>query len=75
MKQIIKNTEATVEEVRKWRDNDWPPEQAKYNAKVSVLLDELNNLSQRRVNDIDDVNMKIQDLIAILVRGIEFKEY
>jgi len=47
---------------------------AKYNAKAGTLLEELNDIRYNRVNTIDDVNEKIDKLIDILIRGIEFKE-
>jgi hypothetical protein len=36
-------------------------------------MDELNDIRYTRVTDIDDVNQKIDKLIEIMLRGIEFK--
>jgi hypothetical protein len=46
---------------------------AAYNAKASILLDELNDIRYSQVNGIDDVNEKIGKLIDIMIRGIEFR--
>lgn len=78
MKEIINNTSVTPEEVKLWRkqgtDEEVPLMVAKYNAKAGTLLEELNDIRYNRVNTIDDVNEKIDKLIDILIRGIEFKE-
>lgn len=78
MKEIINNTSVTPEEVKLWRkkgtEEEVPLMVAKYNAKVGTLLEELNDIRYDRINSIDDVNEKIDKLIDILIRGIEFKE-
>jgi hypothetical protein len=75
MKEIIENTPGTIAETKKWRDGDpeMPLMNAVYNAKASILIDELNKIQYDRVSDIDDVNEKIGKLIDIMIRGIEFK--
>ena len=75
MKEIIENTPGTIAETKKWRDADpeMPLMNAVYNAKASILIDELNKIQYDRVSDIDDVNEKIGKLIDIMIRGIEFK--
>lgn len=75
MKDIIKNTPGTIAETKKWRDKnpEIPLMYAVHNAKASILMDELNEIRFARVNDIDDVNQKIDKLIEIMLRGIEFK--
>ena len=75
MKEIIENTPGTIAETKKWRDVDpeMPLMNAVYNAKASILIDELNKIQYDRVSDIDDVNEKIGKLIDIMIRGIEFK--
>lgn len=75
MKDIIQNTPGTIAETKKWRDKnpEMPLMHAVHNAKASILMDELNNIRYARVNDIDDVNQKIDKLIEIMLRGIEFK--
>ena len=72
MKEIIRNTPITVEEVKRWRDlnPNMLPMTAKYNARVSILIDELTAIQ----SEVDDPNEKINRLIDILIRGIEFKE-
>lgn len=75
MKDIIQNTPGTIAETKRWRDKN--PEMslamAAWNGKASILMDELNDIRYTRVNDIDDVNQKIDKLIEIMLRGIEFK--
>lgn len=77
MYSIIGHTPVTVEQVKTWRqqgtDQEVPLMVAKHNAKVSNLLDELNDIRYTRVTDVDDVNNKIEQLIDILIRGINFK--
>jgi hypothetical protein len=77
MDKIIENTPCTVEEVKRWRkqgtDQELPLMRARYNAKASNLIEELNDIRFTRVTDINDVNDKIDKLVAILLRGIEFK--
>ncbi len=75
MKDIIQNTPGTIAETKKWRDKnpEMPLMHAVYNGKASILMDELNDIRYTRVNDIDDVNQKIEKLIEIMLRGIEFK--
>ena len=77
MNKIIENTHCTVEEVKRWRkegtDQELPLLRARYNAKASNLIGELNDIRFTRVTDINDVNDKIDKLVAILLRGIEFK--
>jgi hypothetical protein len=51
-----------------------PLMRARYNAKASNLIEELNDIRFTRVTDINDVNDKIDKLVAILLRGIEFKD-
>lgn len=72
MKEIIQNTPITVEEVKRCRDlnPNMLPMTAKYNARVSILIDELTAIQ----SEVDDPNEKINRLIDILIRGIEFKE-
>lgn len=43
-------------------------------AKVSNLIEELNRIRYTRVVDVDDVNNKIDNLIEILLRGVDFKD-
>jgi hypothetical protein len=71
MKDIIKNTPGTIAETKKWRDRnpEMPLMHAVYNAKASILIDELHDIR----NNLDDPNEKINRLIDILIRGIEFK--
>lgn len=75
MKDIIQNTPGTIAETKRWRDKnpEMPLAHAAYNGKASILMDELNGIRLARVNDIDDVNQKIDKLIEIMLRGIEFK--
>lgn len=75
MKDIIQNTHGTIAETKRWRDKnpEMPLMHAVYNGKASILINELNDIRYARVNDIDDVNQKIDKLIEILIRGIEFK--
>jgi hypothetical protein len=78
MISVIRNTPVTLEQVKKWRkqgtDQELPLMVARHNAKVSNLLDELNDIRYTRVVDVDDLNNKIDQLIEILIRGIEFKD-
>jgi hypothetical protein len=78
MYSIIGHTPVTVEQVKTWRkqgtDKEVPLMVARHNAQVSNLLDELNDIRFTRVTDVDDVNNKIDKLIEILLRGIEFKD-
>jgi predicted nucleic acid-binding Zn ribbon protein len=73
MKNIIKNTEITVEEVNQWRYRgtikEVPLMTAKHNAKVRKLLNELDFIR----NAPNDPDVKIAALIDIMVRGIDFK--
>ena len=73
MKEIIKNTEVTVAEVNHWRKqgtiDEIPLMTAKYNAKASKLLDELDSICSAPNNP----DVKIAALVSILIRGIEFK--
>ena len=73
MKEIVKNTEVTVEEVKRWRKqgtiDEVPLMTAKHNAKVATLLDELDFIR----NVPNDPDHKIAALIDIITRGIEFK--
>lgn len=75
MKDIIQNTPGTIAETKRWRDKnpEMPLANAAYNGKASILMDELNDIRFTRVTDIDDVNQKIDKLIEIMLRGIEFK--
>ena len=75
MKDIIQNTPGTIAETKRWRDKnpEMPLMHAVHNAKVSILMDELNDIRYSRPTDIDDVNQKIDKLIEIMLRGIEFK--
>ena len=75
MKDIIQNTPGTIAETKRWRDKnpEMPLMHAVYNGKASILMDELNDIRFTRVTDIDDVNQKIDKLIEIMLRGIEFK--
>ena len=78
MDKIIENTHCTVEEVKRWRkegtDQELPLLRARYNAKASNLIEELNDIRFTRVTDINDVNDKIDKLIEILIRGVNFKD-
>lgn len=78
MNSIIANTPVTVEQVDEWRkqgtDEEVPLMVAKHNAKVENLIEELNDIRYARVTDVDDVNNKIDKLVEILLRGVEFKE-
>ena len=78
MDKIISNTTVTVEQVNEWRkqgtDEEVPLMVAKHNAKVENLIEELNDIRYARVTDVDDVNNKIDKLVEILLRGVEFKE-
>jgi hypothetical protein len=78
MHSIIGHTPVTVEQVKTWRkqgtDKEVPLMVARHNAQVSNLLDELNNIRYARVTDVDDVNNKIDKLIEILIRGVNFKD-
>lgn len=78
MNSIIKNTPVTVEQVKNWRkestDQELPLMIAKHNAKVSNLIEELNDIRYTRVSDVDDVNNKIDKLVEILLRGVDFKD-
>jgi len=78
MKEIINNTSVSDEEIKLWRkkgtEEEAPLMVAKYNAKAGTLLEELSIIQYDSVNSIDDVNEKINKLINILLRGIEFKE-
>ena len=80
MYTVIANTPVTVEQVKEWRKQDTDEEVplplmvAKHNAKASNLIRELNDIRYARVADVDDVNNKIDKLIEILLRGVEFKE-
>ena len=75
MKDIIKNTPITVEEVKQWRKqgtiDQIPLMTAKHNAKASKLLDELDSICSAPNNP----DVKIAALVSILIRGIEFKNY
>ena len=75
MKDIIQNTPGTIAETKRWRDMnpEMPLMHAVYNGKASILMDELNDIRYTRVNDVDDVNQKIEKLIEIMLRGIVFK--
>jgi hypothetical protein len=74
MKTIIKNTPVDVDEVNRFRkrgtEEEIPLMTAKYNAQVSRLLDELYVIR----NETDDVDEKVDMLIEIMIRGIEFKD-
>lgn len=78
MNSIIAHTPITVEQVKQWRkqgtDQEVPLMVAKHNAQVSNLLDELNDIRYARATDVDDVNNKIDKLIEILLRGVNFKD-
>ena len=73
MKNIIKNTEITVEEVNQWRwrgtIKEVPLMTAKHNAKARKLLNELDFIR----NAPNDPDVKIAALIDIIIRGIDFK--
>lgn len=75
MQRIIENTDYAEEELMRWRENNdsMPLDQCRYNAKVSNLIDELDAIRYTRATDVDDVNKKIDMLVEILLRGIEFK--
>jgi hypothetical protein len=77
MRRIIENTPCTIEQVKHWQnkgtDQELPLMFAKYNAKASNLIDELDAIRYTRATDVDDVNKKIDMLVEILLRGIEFK--
>jgi hypothetical protein len=75
MKDIIKNTPGNIAETKRWSDMnpEMPLKNAAYNAKASILIDELNKIRYSQVNGIDDVNEKIGKLIDIMIRGIEFR--
>ena len=77
MQRIIENTVYTEEELMRWRENNdsMPLDQCRYNARVSYLIDELDGIRYTRATDVDDVNKKIDMLVEILLRGIEFKDY
>lgn len=78
MYSIIGHTPVTVEQVKQWRkqgtDQEIPMMAARHNAQVSNLLGELNDIRYTRVVDVDDVNNKIDKLIEILIRGVNFKD-
>jgi hypothetical protein len=44
-----------------------------HNAKASKLLEQLSDIRSSNVRSLDDVNQKIEALIDIMSRGIEFK--
>lgn len=71
MKEIIKNTPGTIAETKRWRDKnpEMPLMNAVHNAKASILMDELNDIR----NNLDDPNEKINRIIDIIIRGIDFK--
>ena len=77
MYSIIGRTPVTVEQVKQWRkqgtDQEVPMMVARHNAQVSNLMDELNDIRYTRVVDVDDVNNKIDKLIEILLRGVNFR--
>lgn len=75
MIHIIQNTPGALAATKQWRDKnpEMPLMHAVHNGKASILIDELNDIRYARVNDIDDVNQKIDKLIEILMRGIKFK--
>jgi ssDNA-specific exonuclease RecJ len=78
MNSIIKNTPVSVDQVKQWRkqgtDEEVPLMVAKHNAKVSNLIEELNDIRYTRVIDVDDVNNKIDKLVEIILRGVEFRD-
>jgi hypothetical protein len=78
MYSIIGHTPVTVEQVKQWRkqgtDKEVPMMVARHNAQVSNLLDELNDIRFTRVTDVDDVNNKIDKLVVILLRGVNFRD-
>lgn len=78
MDSVIRNTPITVEQVKIWRqegtDNEVPLMIARHNAQVSNLMVELNDIRYARATDVDDVNNKIDKLIEILLRGVNFKD-
>ena len=77
MYSIIGHTPVTVEQVKHWRkqgtDQEVPLMVARHNAQVSNLMDELNDIRYARVVDVDDVNNKLDKLIEILLRGVNFR--
>jgi hypothetical protein len=77
MNKIIENTPVTKQQVEFWRktntSNQLPLMIAKRNAKAAALIGELNDIRYATVTDVSDVNNKIDSLIEILMRGIEFK--
>ena len=78
MNSIIKNTPVSVDQVKKWRkqgtDEEVPLMVAKHNAQVSILIDELNSIRDIRAIGIDDMNYKIDRLVEIILRGVEFRD-
>lgn len=76
MERIIENTSYTQEELMRWHENHdrMPLDHCRYNAKASHLLVELNNITMYRSLDPEDVDRKIDMLVEILCRGIEFKD-
>jgi hypothetical protein len=78
MDKIIAHTAVTVEQVKHWRkqgtDQEVPLMLARYNAQVSNLIEELNDIRYTRVVDVDDVNDKIDKLVVILLRGVNFRD-
>jgi hypothetical protein len=78
MNKIIENTPCTVEQVKHRRkvgtDQELPLMIARYNAKASNLIEELNDIRYTRATDVDDVNNKIDKLVEILLRGVNFKD-
>lgn len=73
MKDIINNTEIDVADIDQWRKkgtaDEIPLIDAKYNAKAVRLLDELYQIRLSQ----DDPDTKINALIDILIRGVQFK--
>lgn len=73
MKEIIKNTRVTFEEVNHWRkqgtDDEVPLMIAKRNAQVCKVMNELSHIRLVMVNP----DEKIDLLIEILMRGINFE--
>jgi hypothetical protein len=75
VEDIIQNTPASIAETQRWRDNNphMTLNAAIHNAKASKLLQQLNDVRSSNVRSLDDVNQKIEALIDIMSRGIEFK--
>lgn len=78
MNSIIKNTPVSVDQVKKWRkqgtDEEVPLMIAERDAQVSNLIEELNDIRYARAIDVDDVNNKIDKLVEIILRGVEFRD-